>query len=317
MLKKLQVFGSSLKVRNKCIIVFYEGFTTWLCIHIGVTGHDVTPFISIFLTSTFIVCSPLAKVKVVKQKGNLTEINRRYCQLELLETGFHELIWILIRLAPLSQIKYSKSLRDCQLFEFPTTLSPITFKIPIRLLALILPTAILLDNSVPSKSIYASTFQSSFAANFFQCLIARQNLKQITKLHKFADLHLHESQQTSSSDSSNEKKKARARISGPPDIYVKTGSLLTLTCLMSQGPHDLGTVAWFRGSKPVVTSPHSENDVNGEPRITVETEWSDALTSRLRITHAKLGDSGNYSCVPTVAERASVNVHVINGEFHI
>ncbi|XP_050592870.1 zwei Ig domain protein zig-8-like [Bombus affinis] len=107
---------------------------------------------------------------------------------------------------------------------------------------------------------------------------------------------------------------ARARISGPSDIYVKTGSLLTLTCLMSQGPHDLGTVAWYRGSQPVVTSPHSENDVNGEPRIAVETEWSDALTSRLRIIHAKPSDSGNYSCVPTVAERASVNVHVINGE---
>lgn len=73
---------------------------------------------------------------------------------------------------------------------------------------------------------------------------------------------------------------ARARINGQTDIYVKTGSLLTLTCLMSQGPHDLGTVAWYRGSQPVVTSPHSENDVNGEPRITVETEWSDALTSR-------------------------------------
>ncbi|CAK9813805.1 hypothetical protein ANTPLA_LOCUS7987 [Anthophora plagiata] len=86
---------------------------------------------------------------------------------------------------------------------------------------------------------------------------------------------------------------------------------------MSQGPHDLGTVAWHRGSQPVVTSPHSENDVNGEPRITVETEWSDALTSRLRITHAKPSDSGNYSCVPTVAARATVNVHVINGELHI
>ncbi|XP_029162305.1 lachesin [Nylanderia fulva] len=107
---------------------------------------------------------------------------------------------------------------------------------------------------------------------------------------------------------------ARARISGPPDIYVKTGSLLTLTCLMSQGPHDLGTVAWYRGTQAVVTSPRSENDIEAEPRITVETEWSDALTSRLRITYAKLGDSGNYSCVPTVAERASVNVHVINGE---
>ncbi|CAL1682691.1 unnamed protein product [Lasius platythorax] len=107
---------------------------------------------------------------------------------------------------------------------------------------------------------------------------------------------------------------ARARIIGPPDIYVKTGSLLTLTCLMSQGPHDLGTVAWFRGTQAVVTSPRSENDIEAEPRITVETEWSDALTSRLRITYAKPGDSGNYSCVPTVAERASVNVHVINGE---
>lgn len=28
----------------------------------------------------------------------------------------------------------------------------------------------------------------------------------------------------------------------------------------------------------------------------------------------KPSDSGNYSCVPTVAERASVNVHVINGK---
>ncbi|XP_025163184.1 protein turtle homolog B [Harpegnathos saltator] len=107
---------------------------------------------------------------------------------------------------------------------------------------------------------------------------------------------------------------ARARIIGPPDIYVKTGSLLTLTCLMSQGPHDLGTVAWYRGNQAVVTSPRWENDIDAEPRITVETEWSDALTSRLRITHAKPSDSGNYSCVPTVAERASVNVHVINGK---
>ncbi|TGZ38169.1 hypothetical protein DBV15_07188 [Temnothorax longispinosus] len=86
---------------------------------------------------------------------------------------------------------------------------------------------------------------------------------------------------------------------------------------MSQGPHDLGTVAWYRGSQAVVTSPRSENDIEAEPRITVETEWSDALTSRLRITHAKPSDSGNYSCVPTVAERASVNVHVINVSDHL
>ncbi|XP_031837394.1 defective proboscis extension response 1 isoform X2 [Nomia melanderi] len=104
---------------------------------------------------------------------------------------------------------------------------------------------------------------------------------------------------------------ARAIISGLPDVYVKTGSPFTLSCTMSQGPHDLGTVSWYRDSQPVVTSPHSENDVNG-PRVTVETEWSDALTSNLSITHAKPQDSGIYRCVPTVAEEASVNVHVLN-----
>ncbi|XP_044008539.1 zwei Ig domain protein zig-8-like [Aphidius gifuensis] len=107
---------------------------------------------------------------------------------------------------------------------------------------------------------------------------------------------------------------SRARIQGPSDIYLKTGSLLVLTCVMSQGPHDLGTVAWYRDNQAVVTSPRNENDIDAEPRITVETEWSDALTSRLRITYAKTSDSGNYSCVPTVAQRSSVNVHIINGE---
>lgn len=72
----------------------------------------------------------------------------------------------------------------------------------------------------------------------------------------------------------------RAKIMGPSDIYVKTGSVLTLTCLMSQGPHDLGTVAWFRDNQPVMTSARSDNDIDQQPRITVETEWSEALTSR-------------------------------------
>ena len=34
----------------------------------AVTGHDVTPFYINFLTLTFIFCSSLATVKIVKQK---------------------------------------------------------------------------------------------------------------------------------------------------------------------------------------------------------------------------------------------------------
>ncbi|XP_043280676.1 zwei Ig domain protein zig-8-like [Venturia canescens] len=107
---------------------------------------------------------------------------------------------------------------------------------------------------------------------------------------------------------------AKARIIGLSDIYIKTGSSLTLTCLMSQGPHDLGTVGWYRENQALDTSPRSENDIDSEPRIKVETEWSEALTSKLKIKYAKLSDSGNYSCRPTVAEGATVKVHVINEE---
>lgn len=55
--------------------------------------------------------------------------------------------------------------------------------------------------------------------------------------------------------------------------------------------------------------------------VTLHKQWQEQfrtllrnLCCRLRISYAKPSDSGNYSCVPTVAERASVNVHVINGE---
>ncbi|XP_044735739.1 zwei Ig domain protein zig-8-like isoform X2 [Chrysoperla carnea] len=106
---------------------------------------------------------------------------------------------------------------------------------------------------------------------------------------------------------------SKARILGPRDLYVKTGSAVTLTCVISQGPHDLGTVFWYRGSEMIENTVVHPNDYK-VTRVRIETDWTDALTSRLRISRAQISDSGNYSCVPTIAEAASVNVHVINGE---
>ncbi|KAJ8974312.1 hypothetical protein NQ317_010907 [Molorchus minor] len=42
---------------------------------------------------------------------------------------------------------------------------------------------------------------------------------------------------------------AKARILGPTDLHVKAGSSITLTCMINQGPHDLGTVFWYKGGK--------------------------------------------------------------------
>ncbi|XP_032521919.2 zwei Ig domain protein zig-8-like [Danaus plexippus] len=106
---------------------------------------------------------------------------------------------------------------------------------------------------------------------------------------------------------------AKAKVLGPADLYVKTGSLLSLTCILSQGPHDLGTIFWYKGSKLIEYKELEANEVE-EQRIRLKTEWTEQLSSRLTIDKLQPTDSGNYSCVPTMAETASVNVHVINGE---
>lgn len=48
---------------------------------------------------------------------------------------------------------------------------------------------------------------------------------------------------------------AKARIKGPTDLYVKTGSSVSITCVISQGPHDLGTVFWYK-DKTIIQVSH-------------------------------------------------------------
>ncbi|XP_060520013.1 zwei Ig domain protein zig-8-like [Cylas formicarius] len=103
----------------------------------------------------------------------------------------------------------------------------------------------------------------------------------------------------------------RARIVGPTDLHVKAGSSVTLTCIINQGPHALGNVFWYKDA--AILDPMMTDSV-ADRRVSIENQWTEGLTSRLRVTSVLLSDSGNYSCVPTVAAPASVNVHIINGE---
>lgn len=47
---------------------------------------------------------------------------------------------------------------------------------------------------------------------------------------------------------------AKAILPGPSDLYVKTGSEVVLTCIVSQGPHELGTILWYQGNNPFLGS---------------------------------------------------------------
>ena len=94
-------------------------------------------------------------------------------------------------------------------------------------------------------------------------------------------------------------------------MYVKTGSMISLTCSVNIHSHPAGSVSWYHGSTLV--------DFNS-PRggISLETEKTEAgTTSKLVITKAAPSDSGNYSCVPSNAQQVSVWVHVLNGKFPV
>ncbi|XP_037941880.1 zwei Ig domain protein zig-8-like [Teleopsis dalmanni] len=105
----------------------------------------------------------------------------------------------------------------------------------------------------------------------------------------------------------------KANIIGPSDLYVKSGSDINLTCKIMQGPHELGNIFWYKGND-IIDMTTNQNEIDSGNRISLENDWSDGLTSRLKIRRAMPSDTGNYTCVPTIAKTSSVYVHVIIGE---
>lgn len=98
---------------------------------------------------------------------------------------------------------------------------------------------------------------------------------------------------------------SKAKILGNPELYIKSGSDINLTCIVLQTPDPPSFIYWYRGG----------NVINYSQRggISVVTE-KQTRTSRLLISRALPTDSGNYTCSPSSSDAASVLVHVLNGE---
>ncbi|XP_015126181.1 lachesin [Diachasma alloeum] len=101
---------------------------------------------------------------------------------------------------------------------------------------------------------------------------------------------------------------AQAKIVGPEDVYVKKGSTISLTCTVNVQSTPPSSVTWHHGASVVdFDSPRGG--------VSLETEKTEAgTTSKLLVTQARSSDNGNYTCIPSNANSASVMVHVLNGE---
>lgn len=101
---------------------------------------------------------------------------------------------------------------------------------------------------------------------------------------------------------------SKAKLIGPSEVYVKQGSTLSLTCVVSQAVEH-AAIFWYHDMN-VIDDGHLRL-----VKVDLHYEASTAtLTSRLRITNVQPSHSGNYTCLPTAADPASTIVHVINGE---
>ncbi|XP_017766800.1 PREDICTED: lachesin-like isoform X1 [Eufriesea mexicana] len=105
---------------------------------------------------------------------------------------------------------------------------------------------------------------------------------------------------------------AEAKILGPEDVYVKKGSTISLTCTVNVPSTPPSIVFWHHGGALVDFDSPSVHRRGG---ISLETEKTESgTTSKLLVTQARLTDSGNYTCISSNANPASVMVHVLNGE---
>lgn len=77
---------------------------------------------------------------------------------------------------------------------------------------------------------------------------------------------------------------AKAIIAGPTDLYVKVGSIITLTCLVKHPAttaQDIGPIYWYRG--PYILTPfvaHPNDAAIDLQRISMESTLAEKLQSR-------------------------------------
>lgn len=97
-------------------------------------------------------------------------------------------------------------------------------------------------------------------------------------------------------------------------MFVRAGSPLNLTCVISNSPELPAFVFWYHNERMINYDYDSRE--KGSISLRKDTSAVDTVVSHLLIRSTKLNDSGNYSChfVGSSVEPAHIYVHVLQGK---
>ncbi|CAG9801356.1 unnamed protein product [Chironomus riparius] len=98
---------------------------------------------------------------------------------------------------------------------------------------------------------------------------------------------------------------ARAEIVGPSLKYLTPGSTLKLICKVLQSTEATAYIFWYHDNRMI--------NYDLDRGINVSSE-ADFHYSELTILHTTKDHSGNYTCVPSNSQPASVVVHIFKGD---
>lgn len=114
----------------------------------------------------------------------------------------------------------------------------------------------------------------------------------------------------------------QVNILGAPDMAVKLGSAINLTCVISQSADQLQFVFWYRDNRMINYDMNERGKIvmskgSGQKQLgqLQQQAHGDTITSNLQIFSSKLSDSGNYTCLPSGARPVSIYVHVLEGKY--
>lgn len=99
---------------------------------------------------------------------------------------------------------------------------------------------------------------------------------------------------------------ARAEIIGQPVKYLTPGSVLKLNCRVIQSTEMAAYIFWYHNNRMI------NYDVDRGINVSIEANFHN---SELTILNTQEKHSGNYTCVPSNSQPASVLVHIFKGMY--